>query len=458
MHTKSLVICKLSVIIMLIIEAEVCFVRREAINDLINWKKSNHRKPLIIRGARQVGKTWIMKEFGKTHYDKIAYINFDNNERMQRVFSGNIDISRMITALQIESEVIIDAQNTLIIFDEIQEVPRALTSLKYFYENAPQFHIIAAGSLLGVALHPGTSFPVGKVDFMDLYPLNFIEFLNATGNENLSSLLDSNDFELITSFKGKYIDLLKEYYYIGGMPEAIVRFIETKDYKVVREVQNRLLIAYEQDFSKHAPNETVPRIRMLWSCIPAQLAKENRKFIYGLIRQGARAKEYELAMQWLLDCGLIYKVDRITKPDMPLMAYQDFNAFKLFVVDVGLLAAASGLDIKSLLEGNRVFEEFKGSLTEQYVLQQLIGIKGLKPFYWSAEKSNGEVDFVFQNGMELIPLEVKASENLQAKSLKSYCLRYKPKVAIRTSMSDYRKEDWLINLPLYAINSILKIE
>ncbi|MBS4025223.1 MAG: ATP-binding protein [Clostridia bacterium] len=430
---------------------------REAIKDLIRWKNGDHRKPLIIRGARQVGKTWIMKEFGKTHYEKLAYINLDNNERMESLFSGNFDISRIITALQIESGVTIEANNTLIIFDEVQEVPRALTSLKYFCENAPQFHIISAGSLLGVALHPGTSFPVGKVDFMDLYPLSFIEFLNATGNENLVGLLETQDFGLITSFKGRYIDLLKQYYYIGGMPEAVSNFIETQDYTIVREVQNRLLMAYEQDFSKHAPNEAVPRIRMLWASVPAQLAKENRKFVYGLIKQGARAREYELAMQWLLDCGLIYKVARIIKPDMPLMAYQDFNAFKLFVLDVGLLSAMSGLDIKSLLEGNRVFEEFKGSLTEQYVLQQLITTKDITPFYWSAEKSNGEIDFVFQNGMDVVPLEVKAAENLQAKSLKSYCLRYEPKYAIRTSMSDYRKEEWLTNLPLYAINGILNI-
>ena len=430
---------------------------REAIKSLIKWKDENHRKPLIIRGARQVGKTWIMKEFGKTYYKKFAYINFDNNERMERLFSGNFDISRIITALQIESGVTIQADSTLIIFDEVQEVPRALTSLKYFCENAPQYHIVAAGSLLGVALHHGTSFPVGKVEFMELYPLNFIEFLMATGNENLISPLGTNDFELIASFKGRYIDLLKQYYYIGGMPEAVSSFIETQDYTKVREVQNRLLMAYEQDFSKHAPNETVPRIRMLWASIPTQLAKKNRKFVYGLIRQGARAKDYELAMQWLLDCGLIYKVGRITKPDMPLMAYQDFNAFKLFILDVGLLSAMSDLDIKSLLEGNSIFEEFKGALTEQYVLQQLITNKDITPFYWTAEKSTGEIDFIFQSGGDIIPIEVKAAENLQAKSLKNYCLKYNPKYAIRTSMSDFRKEEWLINLPLYAINGILNI-
>lgn len=425
---------------------------RRSMDDLVKWKNAKNRKPLIIRGARQVGKTWLMKEFGKTNYEKCAYINFDNNERMESLFSGNLDIERIVTALQIEAGVAIEAENTLIIFDEVQEVPRALTSLKYFCENAPQYHIVAAGSLLGVALHPGTSFPVGKVEFLDLYPLDFLEFMFAMGKDNLVKLLESEDFSLITSFKGKFIDLLKQYYYIGGMPEVVASFIAARNYGKVREIQKRILIAYEQDFSKHAPNETVPRIRMLWSSAPAQLAKENRKFIYGLIRQGARAREYELAMTWLIDCGLVYKVSRISKPDMPLMAYQDFNAFKLFVLDVGLLGAMSELDIKSLLEGNKIFEEFKGALTEQYVLQQLIASKKATPYYWSAEKGTAEIDFIFQSDSNIVPLEVKAAENLQAKSLKSYCQKYEPRYAIRTSMSDYRQEEWLTNVPLYAIN------
>jgi uncharacterized protein len=433
------------------------FVFRNELNNLIKWKNSKDRKPLIIRGARQVGKTWLMKEFGKTQYERCAYINFDNNERMESLFSGNLDIQRIITAFQIESGVMIDAGNTLIIFDEVQEVPRALTSLKYFYENAPEYHIVAAGSLLGVALHPGTSFPVGKVDFMDLYPLDFPEFLCALGNKNLVELLKKKDFSLIKDFKGVYIDLLKQYYYIGGMPEVVATYIDTRDYTKVRKLQNHLLMAYEQDFSKHAPNEAVPRIRMLWKSTPTQLAKENRKFVYGLIRQGARAREYELAFMWLIDCGLVYKVTRVTKPDIPLMAYQDSNAFKLFVVDVGLLGALSGLDVRSLLEGNKVFEEFKGALTEQFVLQQLITNKEITPFYWSAEKGIAEIDFVFQMGMNIVPIEVKAAENLQAKSLKSYCQKHTPKYAIRTSMSDYRQEDWLINIPLYAINILTDI-
>ena len=429
---------------------------RKSMDNLMTWKNSSGRKPLVIRGARQVGKTWLMREFGKNQYEQYAYINFDNNERMESLFSGNLDIKRIITALQIETGVKI-GEKTLIIFDEVQEVPRALTSLKYFYENAPQYHIIAAGSLLGVALHPGTSFPVGKVEFLDLYPLDFMEFLSAMGNKELVELLKSQEFTLITSFKGKYIDLLKQYYYIGGMPAVVVSFIEATDYGKVRQLQKEILMAYEQDFSKHAPNETVPRIRMLWSSTPTQLAKENRKFIYGRIRQGARAREYELAMTWLIDCGLIYRISRVTKPDMPLMAYQDFNAFKLYILDVGLLGAMNELDIKSLLEGNKLFEEFKGALTEQYVLQQLIASREITPYYWSAEKASAEIDFLFQSGMNIVPIEVKASENLQAKSLKSYCQKYKPKYAIRTSMSDYRHEDWLTNVPLYAINVLPNI-
>jgi len=427
---------------------------RNAMHDLIKWKDARDRKPLIIQGARQVGKTWLMKEFGRAQYEKCAYINFDNNERMEGLFSGNFDIHRIITALQIEAGGTIEAANTLLVFDEVQEVPRALTALKYFYENAPQYHIIAAGSLLGVALHPGSSFPVGKVDFMDLYPLDFLEFIDANGHEDLTQLLRTGDFSIITNFKGQYIDLLKQYFYIGGMPEAVSTFIDTQDYAKVREVQKHLLMAYEQDFSKHAPHAAVPRIRMLWSTVPAQLARENSKFVYGLIRQGARAREFELALQWLLDCGLVYKVHRVTKPDMPLMAYQDFNAFKLFMLDVGLLSAMSELDLKALLEGNRIFEEFKGALTEQYVLQQLIASRKVTPYYWSAEKSSAEIDFIFQKGSDIVPLEVKAAENLQAKSLKSYCQKYQPKIALRSSMSDYRKEEWLTNIPLYAINAI----
>ena len=428
-------------------------MKRYAMHELERWQNDPHRKPLIIRGARQVGKTWLMKEFGKLAFKSTAYINFDNNERMRLLFEGDFDIPRLIAALQIECGCQIEQGKTLILFDEVQEVPRALTSLKYFCENAPEYAVVAAGSLLGVAMHHGSSFPVGKVAFLDLHPMSFTEFLDATGNKSLSELLKKQDWSLITPFKSKYIELLRNYYFIGGMPEAVQSFIEEHDYLKVREIQSRLLDAYEQDFSKHAPPETVPRIRMLWNSIPAQLAKENRKFIYGMLREGSRAKDFELALQWLIDCGLVYQVNRITKPAMPADAYRD-NAFKLFMLDVGLLAAKSGLDIKSLLDGSRIFTEFKGSLTEQYAQQQFRAESDINPFYWSAERGSAEIDFVFQCGMNIIPVEVKAEENLQAKSLKTYCARFSPKAAIRASMSDYRKESWLTNLPLYAISQI----
>lgn len=430
---------------------------REKIKELEEWKNSKDRMPLIIRGARQVGKTWIMKEFGKNNYKKVAYINFDGNTRMVRLFEGDFDIDRIIQGLKIETQVDIDAENTLLIFDEIQEVPKALTSLKYFCENARQYHILAAGSLLGVALHEGTSFPVGKVDFIDLYPLNFQEFLLAIGEEKLVNILNEKDWDLINIFKDKVISYLREYYFIGGMPEAVNKYIETKDYKKVRNVQLKLLQAYEEDFSKHAPNDIVPRLKMLWNSIPAQLAKENKKFIYGLIKEGARAKEYELALSWLIDCGLIYKIDRVTKPNIPLIAYQDTSAFKLYILDVGILGAMTRIDEKILLEGNEIFTEFKGSFTEQFVLTELKSNKDIPIFYWSAEKATAEIDFVIQLGTNIIPIEVKASENLQAKSLKTFIEKYKTTKNVRTSMSNYRKEEKLINIPLYSIGNIEKL-
>ena len=430
---------------------------REKIKELEEWKNSKDRMPLIIRGARQVGKTWIMKEFGKNNYKKVAYVNFDGNIRMTRLFEGDFDIDRIIQGLKIETQVDIDAKDTLLIFDEIQEVPKALTSLKYFCENARQFHILAAGSLLGVALHEGTSFPVGKVDFIDLYPLNFQEFLLAIGEEKLVTILNEKDWDLISIFKDKLISYLREYYFIGGMPAAINKYVETKDYKQVRNVQLKLLQAYEEDFSKHAPNEIVPRLKMLWNSIPAQLAKENKKFIYGLIKEGARAKEYELALSWLIDCGLIYKIDRVNKPNIPLIAYQDTSAFKLYILDVGILGAMTRIDERILLEGNEIFTEFKGSFTEQFVLTELKSNKDIPIFYWSAEKATAEIDFLIQLGTDVIPIEVKASENLQAKSLKTFIEKYQTIKNVRTSMSNYRKEEKLINIPLYSIGNIEKI-
>ena len=431
---------------------------RYAMEQFLAWKNAPDRKPLVIRGARQVGKTWLMKEFGRLKYEQVAYVNFESSRHLQDIFKEDLDVRRIILALQIETGLTISADNTLIILDEIQEAPGALTSLKYFRENAPEYHIVSAGSLLGVALHQNTSFPVGKVDFMDLYPLNFMEFLKAMGQQPLADLLDSKDWKLITGFKTKYIQLLREYYYVGGMPEAVSHYSQNQDIVAVRNIQQQILSAYEQDFSKHAPNEIVPRIRMLWNSIPAQLAKENRKFIYGIIRQGARAKDYELALSWLIDCGLVHRVDRISKPVIPLKAYLDGNAFKLYLLDVGLLGALSELDAQTLLEGNRIFEEFKGALTEQYVLQQLLTIPDMPAYYWTSDTANAEVDFVVQYKGKVIPIEVKAEENLKAKSLRSFCQKYVPEMAVRTSMSDYRKEDWLTNIPLYAIWGIQEMD
>lgn len=427
---------------------------RIAMEKLLNWKQSRHRKPLIIEGARQVGKTWLMKEFGRQAYENTVYINFDSNSRMIELFASDLDTDRLIMGLELYAGHKIDADNSLLIFDEVQEVPRALTSLKYFCENAPQYHIVCAGSLLGIALHQGTSFPVGKVDFLKLYPLSFKEFLMANGKERFAELLDKQDFQMITSFKQTYIDALKHYYYVGGMPEAVQIFAENKDFNEVRTVQKRILAAYEQDFSKHAPNEIVPRLRMLWNSIPSQLAKENKKFIYGLIREGARAKDYETALMWLCDCGLVHKVSRINTANIPLKAYEDLKAFKLFVVDVGLLSCMVGLRQQTLLDGNNLFVEFKGALTEQYVCQQLKNVENLNIYYYTNDRGSCEVDFVVDTGEQIIPVEVKAEVNLRAKSLKTYHEKFSPMVSIRTSMSDYKEEDWLINLPLYAIEQI----
>ena len=427
---------------------------RIAIEKLYKWKNSKRRKPLIIEGARQVGKTWLMKEFGKQAYADTVYINFDSNSRMADLFSADLDTERLIMGLELYAGRKINPDNTLLIFDEVQEVPRALASLKYFYENAPQYHIVCAGSLLGIALHQGTSFPVGKVDFLKLYPLSFSEFLMATGNERFAELFKNQDYEMITSFKQTYIDALKHYYFVGGMPEAVQSFAESKDFNEVRAIQKRILAAYEQDFSKHAPNEIVPKIRMLWNSIPSQLARENKKFIYGLVREGGRAREYETAIMWLSDCGLVHKVSRVNAAGIPLKAYEDLKAFKLFIVDVGLLGCMTGLRQRTLLDGDDLFVEFKGALTEQYVCQQLKTIEDLGVYYYTNDRGSCEIDFVVDTGEQIVPIEVKAETNLRAKSLKTYRERFEPELSVRTSMADYKKEDWLLNLPLYAIENI----
>ena len=434
-------------------------MERYAMQKLVQWKQRKNRKPLILKGARQVGKTWLMQEFGKQYFKNTAYVNFDRNDHMADVFEQDYNVERILMAINIETGVKIVPGETLIIFDEIQENPRAIASLKYFCEDAPEYAIIAAGSLLGVAIHKGVSFPVGKVDTLELHPLCFREFLSAVGEEGLVSLLDNK--ETIASeitynpvFQDKYIVWLKKYYFIGGMPEVVATFIDNKDFSEVRYLQKRIIELYEDDFSKHTTENELPRIRMVWNSIPMQLAKENKKFFFGKIKEGARAKDFELAIEWLQDCGLIKKVYNVSKPAMPLKAYIEFSAFKLYLLDVGLLGAMSELDAKSILQGNTIFTEFKGAMTEQYVLQQLVSDTEYTPYYFSESKSEGEIDFLVQKGMDVIPIEVKAEENLRAKSLKVFCNKYQPNIAIRTSMSNYREQEWMTNIPLWVISRI----
>lgn len=432
-------------------------MKRLRFDDLLAWKNAASRKPLIIRGARQVGKTWLMKAFGAKEYQQTIYVNFEKSTRLQALFDDDFDLQRVLVALKAETGKTIDASNTLIIFDEIQAAPKAITALKYFEEDAPDLHVIAAGSLLGVALHSEISFPVGKVEFMDLFPMNFKEFLMAIEDNGLIEVLESGDWKLITTFKSKFIEKLRHYYFVGGMPEAVAQFAENNNFIEVRNIQKQILTAYEQDFSKHPPFSIVPRIRMLWNSIPAQLAKENRKFIYGLIKKGARAKDYELALAWLVDCGQVHKVNRITRPGVPLKAYEDFSAFKLFLVDTGLLSAMGEIDSKTLLEGDALFSAFKGALTEQYVLQEMLSAGVFSIYYWTAERSTAEIDFVIQHKNAVFPAEVKAEENLQSKSLKTFHQKYNPQLSLRFSMSDYRRQDWMINVPLYAVGALSRI-
>lgn len=429
-------------------------MKRNAIKELYEWKENNDRKPLVILGARQVGKTWLMKEFGKEAYKKCAYVNFEDNDDLRGMFEHDFDIQRIIANLQWATDVTID-EDTLIILDEIQEAPRGITALKYFQEKAPQYHVIAAGSLLGIAMHKNDSFPVGKVDFLHLYPLSFYEFLNAIGEKKMVDLLQAKDWTMLTMVRAKFEERLRQYYFVGGMPAAVLAFVNDGDLNKVRTIQKSIIEAYERDFSKHAPAIEVPRIRMVWHSIPSQLSKENRKFIYGMIKEGARAKDFELAIEWLKDAGLIYKVNRCKKAQLPLAAYEDFSAFKMFLSDIGLMGAMSNIPVQSLLNGNMLFSDFKGALTEQFVLQQMKTNQSLSIYYWSADNSRGEIDFLVQQEEKVIPIEVKAEENLQAKSLRMFVERNPGLKGCRFSMSPYREQDWLVNYPLYSVLTIL---
>lgn len=430
-------------------------MKRYLMDHLVAWRAKENRKPLILQGARQVGKTWIMKEFGRLYFKNTVYISFYNNSRMASLFMADYDVRRIIEAIEIEMHVSITPEETLLIFDEVQGCPQAVESLKYFCEDAREYAVIAAGSLLGVALHEGISYPVGKVDELSLHPMSFEEYMEALGETRLAAFVLKKDIPKINQFSDRYQELLKSYYLVGGMPEVVECFRTTHDYEQSREIQLSVLHQYEGDFGKHVKETELPRIRMVWAALPMQLAKENRKFFFGQVKHGARQKDFEIAIQWLVDAGQVYKVNKVTKPAMPLKAYVDFSAFKLYMIDVGLLCAMSELDIRSVLLGNDIFTEFKGALTEQYVLQQLIADTVYTPYYYAGEKSVYETDFLIQKGSNIVPVEVKAEENLRSKSLRVFVERFQSKEAVRTSMSGYREQEWMKNIPLWAIGTLL---
>lgn len=424
---------------------------RTAIEQLRQWKLRPNRKPMVLLGARQVGKTWLMKEFARTDYAKSVYINFEEEASLQHLFENDFDIDRILKSIELRFQVSVD-DKTLLVFDEIQSVKRGVTSLKYFYEKAPHLHIMVADSMLG--LSTAESIPVGKVDYLRLYPMTFQEYLLAQGKERVVQCINDSEWPLLQSVKDRLIQDLKNYYYVGGMPEAVEAFVQRQDYAEVRRIQNNILLAYEGNFAKHAPAGVVHRIRMVWNSLPSQLARENKKFVYGAVKSGARAKDFELALQWLVDAGLVIKVNRTKSGMLPLKAYENMAAFKLFALDVGLLCAQNKTQVETLVRGNELFSTFKGALTEQYVAQQLSTFVD-QLYYWSAENSSGEIDFLVQLHDKVTPIEVKAEENLKAKSLHVFTDKYSNLHGLRLSMSDYRKQDWMTNVPLYALSQHL---
>ena len=420
--------------------------------NLIKWRERSDRKPLILLGARQVGKTYILKEFGRRYYEQTAYINCDDNEMVKDLFLPDYDIRRILLAISSITNVSIKPGKTLIILDEIQELKRGLNALKYFCENAPEYHVAVAGSLLGITLHQGESYPVGKVNTLNIQPMTYEEFLMAKGQKQMYEMLKNRQWDVVASMRSLYIQSLREYYFTGGMPEAVKKHLETNDTVQVREIQKEILLAYDKDISKHAPTNEAVRINQVWKSIPAQLAKENRKFVYGAVRKGARAKDFEIAIQWLLDAGLVYKIDRVSKPGMPLGCYADFSSFKLYMLDCGLLGAMNDMPPSLMLLPNKM-KESKGSVTENFVCSQLHNGRNLSVFYYSKENSTQEVDFVVQHDADIVAVEVKSEENLQSKSLKAFHNENPEVSCLRTSMADYREEDWVVNVPLYAIKS-----
>lgn len=427
-------------------------MQRDLMDQLVAWKSNVHRKPLVLNGARQVGKTWLLKEFGRLHFESVAYVSLDNDALARSYFDSDFNIARIISSISLELDMDIEPERTLIVLDEVQACPKAITSLKYFCENAPEYAVAAAGSLLGISATEGTGFPVGKVNMLELHPLSFGEFLEATGNGRFAKLIASGDTAMISSFSDKLTELLKQYYVVGGMPEAVSVYASERDVRTVRTVQHEILNGYVNDFAKHIPPRLLARTMLAWESIPRHLSQENKKFVYGKVRRGSRAADFEESLAWLEQAGLIHKVRRASKPGIPLSAYCESGAFKVFVVDVGLLGAMSDLPPEAVIAGSRVFTEFKGALTEQYVCQQLISGCGLTPFYWSAENSLGEIDFLVQDGGSVFAIEVKAEENLRAKSLRSFKGAHPEVSAVRFSLSGYREQEWMRNVPLYAVS------
>lgn len=438
-------------------------MKRDLINELAAWKSNARRKPMLLLGARQVGKTWLLQEFAHEHYRNVVYVRFDRDERMKESFEKDFDMKRILTSLQLHADTPVIPGETLIILDEIQECQAALTSLKYFCEDLPEQHVVAAGSLLGLYEHRGTGFPVGKVNMLHLYPMSYTEFLEACGQGMMADLLRSRDWKMITLFADRFAEYLRYYYFVGGMPEAVKEFAENRNFGQVRAVQGDLLDGYRRDFSKHIPAEHWLRTGMIWDSLPNQLARENKKFMCSDVQQGLRMRQLEMSLQWLYDAGLAYAVRRVAKPALPVNAYSE-KAFKLFHVDVGLLGAQAGLQAGVILEGNRIFQEFKGALAEQYVQQELRAVCRMEPYYWASSNGQSEIDFLVQHGMELVPVEVKAELNLTAKSLKFYCLKFTPAIAIRTSMANYHVQQLALSsgggytqldIPLYAISQLI---
>ncbi len=432
-------------------ENAINYMERLILQQLIEWKNSKDRKPLILNGARQVGKTWLLREFAKREYKQEAYIVCRKNELARQIFSQDFDVDRILRGLRALTSVDITPHDTLIILDEVQDIPEAIEALKYFYESAPEYHIAVAGSLLGISLHENVSFPVGKVNVIDVFPMNFGEFLLAKGEKECYNLLQNRDFAVLNPLHDKYIDLLRQYYYVGGMPEVVKKYVETEELKEVRRIQKEILLGYERDFSKHAPKDQVPRIRMVWKSIPSQLFKENKKFIYGALKKGARANEFEIAIQWLTDSGLLYKVPRCTKPALPLEIYEDLTSFKLYMLDLGLMGAMVNTDPAQVLIKNDIFQEYSGGLTEQFVLQQMKSQHISPIYYHKTDDSRLEIDFLIQRDAKLVPIEVKAGGVVKSNSLTTLLKNNPDLHAIRYSMLQYIEQQQLANIPLYAV-------